>query len=567
MVVELKKAFLLAFVLVSLSVSILGTGLIITVSGLTTHHVYPGESIQVAINSAYPGDTIFVHAGTYHEEVTINKNDLVLLGEDKATVIDGEGMITPVFWITANNVTVKGFTIRDGGRIYGLFGGGIYMTGSNCTVVDNVIENTQYGINLNGSARNIIAGNSFTANDVGIQFLDGQSNNSAICHNNFINNSWHQVHSFAVSHNTWDNGFEGTYWSDYVTRYPNATEIDGSGIWDTPYVINEDNQDNYPLIQLYSSIRNLDTNLTYLTIQSAIDAPETLDGHTIFVEEGIYCENLVVNKSLSLIGKDRDSTIIHGNNSAHLVNVEASNAKITGFTMQGFSFANIYISGATGVTIKGNRILFIGAGIDLHNSNNSVITSNIIEGHGLDNIGIIVVESSGCIIENNTISGAVYDGIRLIWSADNNIITSNTISNNDYGIHIIHSNINTIINNTIVDNSKGIFMERGNGNTVIGNTLSDNWAAISFSFSSYDNVIHHNNFFNNTHQIGNPLHSDPLSSNRWDDDLEGNYWSDYTGQDANLDGIGDTPYIADGDNYPLMGIFSDFTVWTMKYTT
>jgi parallel beta-helix repeat protein len=164
-------------------------------------------------------------------------------------------------------------------------------------------------------------------------------------------------------------------------------------------------------------------------------------------------------------------------------------------------------------------------------------------------------------IINNTIFNNVYDGIRLIWSADNNIITSNTISNNDYGIHIIHSNINTINNNTLVENSNGIFMEGGNEDTVIGNTLSDNWAAISFSHSSYDNVICHNNFFNNTHQIGNPIHSDPLSSNRWDNGLEGNYWSDYTGQDANLDGIGDTPYIADGDNYPLMGMFSDFTVW------
>jgi nitrous oxidase accessory protein len=311
-------------------------------------------------------------------------------------------------------------------------------------------------------------------------------------------------------------------------------------------------------------VHNIDSGKSFSTIQGAINDNETLDGHTIFVEEGIYCENLVVNKSLSLIGKDRNSTIIYGNNSAYLVNVEASNVKITGFTLQGWTFANIYINVATNVIVKGNRILFIGTGIELDNSNNNVIIDNIIEGYGLDNIGILVVESSGCIIENNTISGAVYDGIRLIWSADANTIRSNTISNNDYGIHIIHSNINTIINNTIVDNSRGIFMENGDENTVVGNTLSSNWNGISLTWSSYDNIIYHNDFISNTQQIGHPLHSDPLSSNRWDNGLEGNYWSDYEGRDANLDGIGDTPYIIDGDNYPLMGMFSDFNA-TSEY--
>jgi hypothetical protein len=48
--------------------------------------------------------------------------------------------------------------------------------------------------------------------------------------------------------NVWDDSKEGNYWSDYVTRYPNATETDDSGIWDTPYVISENNQDEYPLM-------------------------------------------------------------------------------------------------------------------------------------------------------------------------------------------------------------------------------------------------------------------------------------------------------------------------------
>ncbi len=48
--------------------------------------------------------------------------------------------------------------------------------------------------------------------------------------------------------NTWDDGKEGNYWSDYKERYSDANEVDASGVWDTPYVIDENNQDNYPLI-------------------------------------------------------------------------------------------------------------------------------------------------------------------------------------------------------------------------------------------------------------------------------------------------------------------------------
>jgi len=41
----------------------------------------------------------------------------------------------------------------------------------------------------------------------------------------------------------WDFEGEGNYWGDYEERYPNATEIDGTGIWDTPYEIDADNID------------------------------------------------------------------------------------------------------------------------------------------------------------------------------------------------------------------------------------------------------------------------------------------------------------------------------------
>ena len=76
-----------------------------------------------------------------------------------------------------------------------------------------------------------------------------ESSNNSIYRNNFNNNL--NVYDRGVdsgnsppSVNIWDNGTEGNYWSNY-----NGTDTDGDGIGDTPYIIDENNQDNYPLIE------------------------------------------------------------------------------------------------------------------------------------------------------------------------------------------------------------------------------------------------------------------------------------------------------------------------------
>jgi len=52
--------------------------------------------------------------------------------------------------------------------------------------------------------------------------------------------------------NVWDDGAgKGNYWSDYEDKYPDAEEIEG--IWDTPYVIDENNRDNYPIVPEFPS--------------------------------------------------------------------------------------------------------------------------------------------------------------------------------------------------------------------------------------------------------------------------------------------------------------------------
>ena len=48
----------------------------------------------------------------------------------------------------------------------------------------------------------------------------------------------------------WDDGERGNYWSEYLTRYQNATEIDGTGIGNTPFHINPNNIDNHPVMDV-----------------------------------------------------------------------------------------------------------------------------------------------------------------------------------------------------------------------------------------------------------------------------------------------------------------------------
>ena len=123
---------------------------------------------------------------------------------------------------------------------------------SNNVIFENKITaNNMQGIGLDSSSNNSISGNNITANNyegIGLSY----SSNNTIYHNNFIDNT-QQVHFYDSSYaNVWDDGYPsgGNYWSnsvdmdDYSGPYQNETGSDG--IWDQPYVIDDNNTDNYP---------------------------------------------------------------------------------------------------------------------------------------------------------------------------------------------------------------------------------------------------------------------------------------------------------------------------------
>ena len=80
---------------------------------ITVPDDYP--TIQDAINAANPEDVVYVKAGTYNENIVVDKT-LSLIGEDaNRTIIDGNRKNRDVVKIKANSVTFKGFTIRNSG--------------------------------------------------------------------------------------------------------------------------------------------------------------------------------------------------------------------------------------------------------------------------------------------------------------------------------------------------------------------------------------------------------------------------------------------------------------------
>lgn len=85
----------------------------------------------------------------------------------------------------------------------------------------------------------------------------------------------------------------------------------------------------------------------YLTIQEAINAASERD--TIFVRNGTYYENVVVNKTVSLIGENRNNTIIDGSNTTTPVTITESGSGTTlcGFTLQNSSMLNPWFNPGT----------------------------------------------------------------------------------------------------------------------------------------------------------------------------------------------------------------------------
>jgi len=244
-------------------------------------------------------------------------------------------------------------------------------------------------------------------------------------------------------------------------------------------------------------------------IQEAIDNSE--DGDTIFVYIGDYPANIVIDKSVFLIGENRERTIIQDGSDGIFV------------------FADE-------VTIKNFTITHCGG--------------------FWDKAGILVRSNDNTICYNNIVDNGVLNGIYIELASFNNVF-NNLIENCQYnGLKVSYSNYNNISGNFIsTNNGMGIILHDSTNNNIFKNTVTNSyWGGINIYENSDENLLFKNNLIEN--EIQNAY---DICGNNWEYGEEGNYWDDYTGVDNNGDGIGDTPYIIVGnttkDNFPLMNIY------------
>ena len=573
------------------------------------------NSIQDAINNASSGDIIYVFDGTYEENLFIGES-LQIVGENNV-ILSGIGNHNAIH-VMADGVTISNFTVMNGAvsgiLINGSLGGhnvtvkNCIITGNgkegvlldntygnsfiNCSIYGNPtaikgqhshndivmnseihsgdwgivfydcenssiedsilyghenksinIENSENmtvrncnlydnfcGIRLNNSVNSLIEGCNITGNIVGIR-IDGSSNNTVtncniysnvgygiyipdfippsanntIHHNNIMGNG---ENAYDECNSTWNTSV-GNYWGDYT-----GTDADGDGMGDIPYSIYGGGEDYHPLIyqimipSLFVWVDD-DFNLStpgwgidhFDNIQEAID--DLKDGGICYVHPGNY-EGCTISKTITLIGEEG-------------ANISSSSD-------------GIFIT-ADSVTVKGFSISAQGNGIKIQNAENVAIYGCSAEG-GI--FGLYSVNSHDCEIADSEF----YDNIKgmYIFNSSGLSITGNSISNNSYfGIEISHASSDNRISDCQIEN---------NGNYGIYITQSSN-----------GNKIYHNNFINNT--------AYDICSNKWGstyEDVLGNYWSDYTGEDSNRDGMGDMPYAIDGgevDSYPLIHKITD----------
>ncbi|MEM2191210.1 MAG: NosD domain-containing protein [Archaeoglobaceae archaeon] len=286
---------------------------------------------------------------------------------------------------------------------------------SNNTIAGNSIEGCKNALIIVKSNENEISGNWISGNGIGINLEDSWWNR---IYNNYLSNN---LNAFAKNQekNYWSvdktagknivGGIyvAGNYWSDYS----NYEDRDGDGIGDTPYVIDDHNEDPLPLLKL--PIMNNRTKEFYPSVSLAVANAST--GDEIIVKlKGKYYDNVEIQTPITI---KPDSNLSLGD-----VVIVPSNASKAVFTIK-----------SNGVKIEGFVITNAPIGVSIENAQNCTIAKNELKGNV---VGI---------------------GLR---NSQRNTISSNYILNNEFGISMQNSGQNTIynnyisnINNTLLDNS------------------------------------------------------------------------------------------------------------------
>jgi parallel beta-helix repeat protein len=239
------------------------------------------KGVDVDISNKVNGKPIYYWVSQHDKPIPIDAGYVVLIGCINITVtnLNLSGNAEGVYLGSTENSKIVNNTLSNNQF-------GVNLDASiNNTISENIVANNENGIGLGAgsstiSTNNVIDSNEITGNGNGVYIGAAASNSvtrnnitnsetgvytelcgiNTIYHNNFINNAknWNDAGLVPlgppfVSVSIWDDGKEGNYWSDYLVKYPNASEIDGSGIGNMAYKLGTNNTDRYPLISPFNA--------------------------------------------------------------------------------------------------------------------------------------------------------------------------------------------------------------------------------------------------------------------------------------------------------------------------
>ncbi len=322
-----------------------------------------------------------------------------------------------------------------------------------------------------------------------------------------------------------------------------------------------------------------------------------LEGSILKLPKGLYKGSIVINKPISIIGKE-DGVIIDAGGEGTVVTIKSPFVTLKNLTIQGSGErhdkidAGIKISNSRQSEISNCTIRDSLFGLDIAMTNNSIFSNNYITSKNLDlglrGDGLRLWYSNDNIVTKNRL---VKSRDMVVWYSHGNEISENFGEYNRYSLHFMYAGKNFVRNNTYQYNSVGIFFMYSKDTVATGNviksslgatgmgiglkdvsnfTLKDNtviynatgiyidrspfepdtknWIennqilynseAIHFHSLSEDNVVKGNAILGNIEDVVN----DSRGARTYKNEIVGNYWDNYEGFDKNEDNVGDTPH-------------------------
>lgn len=243
---------------------------------------------DVYYSIAVERDDIIVDGGGYTVKGPAAQWGILLSGRENVTIKNMEikGFIYGIQLISSSNNTLFRNSITNNEH------DGIYLDESDYNTIygNDVMANGEYGICIISSSNNTICGNNLASDyyhDIGLS----SSINNTFYHNNFISD----VVGDSSYGNDWDAGYPsgGNYWDDYngadLYGGPDQNIAGSDGIGDTPYIIDSNNTDNYPLMNPWTLIPgdiDGDSNVDSEDLQTFSEVYGTIIGEPYYHARG-----------------------------------------------------------------------------------------------------------------------------------------------------------------------------------------------------------------------------------------------------------------------------------------